>query len=270
MGLWGATWSGPATPSGYASQLIPVFKYYSELLTIASTNNTIVFGEGGGALTATIASGDWTWGEVAWKVKVALEAAGAGTYTVTYSHATRKFTIAKSAGTFTLDVGGSANDALDDLGYTSDKSGALTYTSDISVPSQATLTCTSRIVQPDLDLETEREDLVVESGRKESVHHGDHERYVFRLEFESTATALGLVDMWRRAGRYGNEIDLYPDSADLTNFATGYWDTTRPAIRRSRIYRLWDVEFPFRFKQPAPAGSSTLKPRDFYDRRPTS
>lgn len=271
MGLWGGTWSGPATPSGYASVLIPLFKYYSELITVGSTNNTITFGEGGSALTATVASGTWSWGELAWKVKVALEAAGTGTYTVTYTHSARKFTIAKSTGTFTLDVGGNANDLLDDMGFTSDKAGALTYTSDTSVPAQTTLTCTQRARGPQLESDATREDTDIESGRRESTFYGEVERYTFRLEFESVAVAQGIYDMWRGAGRYGNAIDFYPDSTDTTNFVTVLWDAKSHGLREMTdrgLFRLYEVEFRLRIKNPT--GSSTIKGRDFLDRRPSS
>lgn len=276
---WGTTRTAPATPTGYASVLEPVFKYYSATLTVSATNNTITFGEGGADLTATVASGTWRWGdELCAKIKRALDAASdvAGnnsTFTVTYDHTTRKFTISKASGTFTLNHGGSANDLLDDIGFTGDKSGALTYTSDVAVPGQTTLTCTKRVRMPQVEAEVTREDTEHESGRKESVYQGEVVRYPFRLEFESVATAQGFWDMWDSCAKYGNEIEFYPDAADTTAYAIGYWDTKRPVIREltdKSLFRLFDIEFPFRFKMPAPFGDSTLKPRDFFDRRPTS
>lgn len=269
---WGGAWGGAASASGYATPKIPVFRFYSELLTVGSTNNTITFGEGGGALTATVESGTWSYGgDLPYKIKVALEAAGAGTYTVSYSHATRKFTIVKDSGTFTLDAGGNSNDFLDDIGFTSDASGALTYTSDTAVPSQTTLTCTTSVKGPQYEDETRREDFDTDAGIRTSAFHGDVERYTFRLEHETVAVAQGFFDMWHRAGKYGLAIDYYPDSTDLTNFVTVFWDakTFRPReMTAENLYRLYAIDIPLRFKKPA--GSSTHVPKDFIDRRPSS
>lgn len=59
---------------------------------------------------------------------------GAGTYSVTYTAATRKYTIAYSAGNFSLAFSGAAGTiAKNVLGFTGNKSGAATYDSDIAV-----------------------------------------------------------------------------------------------------------------------------------------
>lgn len=269
--LWGTTRSAPATPTGSASVLIPTFKYYSETITISSTNNIIPFGEGGGALLATVESGTWHFGELRYKVKKALEAAGAGTYEVDYDLGSRKFAIEQTAGgTFTLDVGGDAADLLPSLGFTSDKSGALAYTADVAVPAETSFTATTRIRMPQVEPEVFREDTIHESGRSESVYQGEVVRYPFRLEFESDTTARAFWDMWDSCAKYGNAIDLYPDSTS-GQFVTVLWDTKQPKIREMTdrgLYRIYEIELPLRFK--VPKGSSTLKPRDFLDRRPSA
>jgi hypothetical protein len=253
---------------GYASQLLPIFKYYARTITIASTNDTITFGEGGGALTASIENGTWTYGELAWKVKVALEAAGAGNYTVTYVYSTRCFTFTKSAGTFTLDAGATADDLLPSMGITVDKSGALTYTGS-AVPSQTTVTCTQRIRDPQIKPMSQLDVTRADSGRRESCQYGTTERLAFRIEFETVAVAQAIYDMWNTAAKFGDSIDLYPDSTDGTNYVTVYWDAPEfPGRQTPRgLYRLWDFEFALEIAVPA-AGTYTL--RDFIDRRPTS
>lgn len=257
---------------GNASVLIPVLKWYAEEIEItAAANDTITFGEGGGALVATLTTGTYSWGALAYEVKRALEVAGAGTYTVTYSHSTRKFTIAKDAGTFTLDVGATSDDALDDMGYTSDKSGSLTYTSDTAVPSQSTLTCTERIRRPQLEIDADREDVVLETGRRESTFHGFKERYSFTLEFESVATFQSLYDLWRQCAAYGIAFQFYPDSTAGSAYFDAYWDAKTFPVREMtdrRLYRLYQVEMSLLIKTPK--GSSTIVARDLIDRRPSS
>lgn len=269
MSAWGVAWGGPATPTGYVSALNPVFKYYAERVTISSTNNTITFGEGGGALTGTVASGNWSWGELAWKVKVALEAAGAGTYTVTYSHTTRKFTITKDSGTFTLDYDG-ANNVIDDMGFTGDKSGALTYTSDTAVPAQTTLTLTQRIKEPEVIPIADRQVTRLSSGRRETTLHGVQARYRFRIEFETVASAQGLYDFWANCAAFGNSFEFYPDSTDLTQFFEAYWDAEQFPVRRSQVYRLYEVDMDLEIKAPEGSSTITTAARALLDRRPTA
>lgn len=101
-------------------------------------NNTIDFDEGGPALLATIASGNYaTPAEYAAAVKAALDAAGGQVYTVTYSGVTNEFTIS-AAGVFGLLWSTGANfatSAARDLGFddSADDTGLTSYTSDSSV-----------------------------------------------------------------------------------------------------------------------------------------
>jgi len=75
-------------------------------IVIDATNNKIDFTEDGGAeLTATLSSSTYilgassaTSGTLCAEIKTALEAAGAGTYTVSYSRTTKKMTIEVSTG----------------------------------------------------------------------------------------------------------------------------------------------------------------------------
>jgi len=259
---------------GNASVLIPMFKYYPERVIIASTNDTLVFRETTAVdLTAEVESGTWSWAELAWKIKVALEAQGGSTYTVSYAHSTRKYTILSDGvgggGLFEIRVGG-ANDGWDDVGYTAHTSGALTYTSDTAAPAaQTTLTATQRARGAQLETEAMIEVTEVESGRREAVHHGQIDRYTFRLEFESVAVAQGFRTMWDDAGKYGAEIDLYPDSTAGSEYVTGYWDTSRPRIHMMLdrgLYRLYEIDFTLRFKVPA---TGTIEAAELLDRRPS-
>lgn len=107
-------------------------------ITVSAANNKIDFTEGGGALAATVASGEYShdgttdYGGLSTAIKTALQSAGAGTYTVTYDNDTDKFTIVKSAGTFTLKFSTGTNVATSihtSLGFnTTDLTGSLTYT----------------------------------------------------------------------------------------------------------------------------------------------
>jgi len=267
-GLWGA---GSGGGSSYVSVKIPKFVYRPARVTIVSgALDQITFGEGGGALTATVAPGEYTWGALAQMIQVALEAAGAGDYTVTYSLTTRMYTLVKSAGTFTLDYSAGTRDLLPTIGITADKSGALTYTSDSAVPSETTITCTQLSRHHDAPDECDRADFEAGSGRTEHSLIVARERLTFTVEFESTAVHRTLKDMWRLAGRYGAPIDYYPDST-LSDYITVIWDQPRyPLAEMTRdrgLYRRYAGELAFRVRVPA---GGTITARAFDDRRPSS
>lgn len=115
-----------------------------QTITISSSNQHIDFNIGAGDLDATIATGSYVIGTssatastLCKAIKDALFAADAtGTYTVTYSRTTKKFTITRSTGTLNIKwTTGSnvANGAATTLGYTADDTGSLSYTSDSEV-----------------------------------------------------------------------------------------------------------------------------------------
>jgi hypothetical protein len=101
---------------------------------VDSTNNLIDFNEGSGELTATIAIGNYTLTDFAAAVESAMNTAGTFTYTVTVNRTNRKLTIATSDGNFSLlaSTGTStASGAWSLMGFNpTDKTGAMTYTSD--------------------------------------------------------------------------------------------------------------------------------------------
>lgn len=107
---------------------------------IDSTNNALDFAEpsGGVELNATISSGTYTPSELATEIKTQLDATGGGTYSVSYSDSTGKWTITYDSGgdpDFDLLWSTGTNTATsigDTLGFdtSSDDTAALTYTGD--------------------------------------------------------------------------------------------------------------------------------------------
>jgi hypothetical protein len=104
------------------------------LFVIGATNKYIDFDEGGAELTATLATGNYNGTTLATEIKTKMDAAG-GTYTITYSETTGKFTIYRAGGNFTLrwqSGTNTANTVGTTLGFvvSSNDTGADTYTSD--------------------------------------------------------------------------------------------------------------------------------------------
>jgi len=104
------------------------------LFVVDDNSKHIDFDEGGAELTATLAKADYTGASLAAEIKTKLDAAGALTYTVTYSETDAKFTIAASAN-FTLRFNTGTHKATDisDLcGYSdaANKTGSDSYESD--------------------------------------------------------------------------------------------------------------------------------------------
>lgn len=99
--------------------------------TVTSENNLIDFKEGAGPeLTATLTVGDYSLTEYAAEIKRVLDAAGALTYTVTFSRSTRVITITTTS-TFSLLVSSGTHigtGAFSMMGFTgADRTGASTY-----------------------------------------------------------------------------------------------------------------------------------------------
>jgi len=94
----------------------------ADSFTIDASNNTIIFDEGGGNLTATIATGTYDGAGLATAVANALNAAGALTYTVTYTAGADgrppKFVIS-ATGNFTPHWADSSTTAEQILGFRS-------------------------------------------------------------------------------------------------------------------------------------------------------
>lgn len=100
---------------------------------VDATNNKINFNEGAAELTSTITSGTYTSTTLATEIKTQLEAAGAATFTVTFSSTTGKWTIVSNGATFQLLNNTGTNQAVSllkvALGFANtDRTGTLTYT----------------------------------------------------------------------------------------------------------------------------------------------
>lgn len=100
---------------------------YEFKVDIDATNNKLNFSEGGGELTATITSGEYTLAALAAAIKTAMDAAG-GTYTVSVT--SDKFTIT-STSAFSLLIASGTNlltSVFSHIGFTGgDVTGLLTY-----------------------------------------------------------------------------------------------------------------------------------------------
>lgn len=109
------------TTSGFPTQAVKMITLESiefpfSFYIFNSTNNVITFNEGGSDLTATITPGNYTETQLAAEIKTQMEAAGALTYTVTYSDITLKLTIA-ATGAFSLNWANSTSLAYKLLGW---------------------------------------------------------------------------------------------------------------------------------------------------------
>jgi hypothetical protein len=113
-------------------------------LIVNPLNKHIDFTEGGSALLATLTEGEYDADDLASEIDTQLEAAGANTFTVTFSRTTGKYTIAVASGqTLAIQWASGANvatSAATTLGFTADDSGAETYTSDAAVATNTWLT----------------------------------------------------------------------------------------------------------------------------------
>ena len=102
--------------------------------TIGSASFSIDLNEGAGELQANIGIGSYTFQELANELSRALNLVGGQEYTITINRTTRTFTIA-APGNFTLLVTTgtrAGSSAYGVLGFTSNKTGSNSYTSDVS------------------------------------------------------------------------------------------------------------------------------------------
>jgi len=104
------------------------------LFVITTANHHLDYDIGAAELNAIITAGSYNGTTLAAEIQTQLNATG-GTFTVTYSLTTGKFTIARAAGNFTLRWQSGANTAATigtAIGFiiTADDTGAATYTSD--------------------------------------------------------------------------------------------------------------------------------------------
>jgi len=259
-----------------ASVLIPQFKYYARTFTIADgDNDEIGFKEdsAGSVLTATVAAGTYVYGELAYQVKKALEAAGDSTYTVRYDYSAREFTLTSDgsggAGDFELDVASAGlDDLLPALGFAADQTGALTYTGS-AVPSQTTMTFTKELRFPRVRRRPDRDTLELENGRNEVTLFGSSETITAFVEDETPAVAQAYYDLVTEAAEHGAVVEFYPDStsADYAEVQFLGDDFSPEEQIGEGLYRHYRISFNLRI---SPTNAGTLTARDFLDRRPSS
>jgi hypothetical protein len=98
---------------------------------ITTSNQKLYFDEGGGTLTATIATGTYDADALAGQIESHMEAAGAHSYTVNFKHGLKKFRITDDTGTFELLGTSSVNAIWDTIGYDASDTGfAAVHTAD--------------------------------------------------------------------------------------------------------------------------------------------
>lgn len=260
------------TPGGFVYIGVPLIRYQPETKTIDSTNSEIVFREtAGAALLARVELGTHSWGALAYKVKKALEDAGGSTYTVTYDHKNHLFTLtsngAGGGGIFQLVVGAAAYDLLPGLGFRTTQTGALTYTSELPVGGYEPLEFEKVLRDPQLSGEDAREETAFQTGASETAYYGGSDVFTGYVEHETAEVGKAVRDFWDSCARRGNKFEFYPDKTRSAFFEATWQGGTYP-VRNTDVYRLLRVDFSVRFK--VPPGASTLKPRDFMDRRPSS
>lgn len=259
----------------FQSVLIPMFKYYPRRIVIDASNNEIGFREttAGSLLTAVLTEGTYTYGGLAYEIKVALQLQGDSVYTVRYDYTTRKYTLTSDGSgggnDFELDVGAASADLLPSIGFAADQTGALAYTSS-AVPSLSTLTFSENLRAPRVTRTVNREDLALRSGRTESISLGGVSEYEFSVEYETAAVALAFMDMVLDSAEYGATIQFFPDSTDTTNYVDVVFPGKTWAPREmvdEGLYRLYAWQVRLREKIP---NTGTLEMRSLIDRRPSS
>jgi len=182
------------------------FEYRPQVAVVTVNNFDLRFQEvtAGPTLLAVIQVGTWTVEELCHQTKVAMEAVGASIYNVSYSRATRLFTIESDLsggdGTFTRVDG--VQNAWTGLFGNPSGGGTSPYVSTVKTPSLVTFTTTASIRKPSIKMKPNRAVLETESGARWTTYHGTDETYSFSLEFESVATAQAAYAMLRDAAEH--------------------------------------------------------------------
>lgn len=104
--------------------------------TVSNSNNQLVFDEGGGDLTATVANGSYTASGLATAIKTAMDSAGS-TFTISYSTSTKKYTLAQTTpATFNLHCTNTTNAIWSLIGFSTsaNKTGSTSYAADTAAP----------------------------------------------------------------------------------------------------------------------------------------
>jgi len=155
-------------------------------------------------------------GELCQMAKIALENVGGSLYDVTFDHNTGMYTFTSNGqgggGIFTIDTTVPGNNWFSAFGFSSSRTGLLTYTSSGSTVIVQTITMGTRIRKPRITRREIAQPLQLASAERWAVYRGAREQYRFVLEFESIANAQAAFKMFRDAALFGGSIELLPDS----------------------------------------------------------
>src|SRR6056297_1675110 len=225
--------------------------YYG--FTVTEDNKFLDFDEGGSELTAEVDLGNNTLSTIGDRVAGALNDAGTNTYTVSVDRETRKFTIT-SDGTLNLRVTTGtnvANSLYSDIGFTTNKTGSLSYESDVSAGST---------YEPQFKLQSylsssDNKELVKAtinestSGALEIVTFGSKSFYEFDIRYinnfqqpsggpvKSNATGVSDVRAFLDFCIEKRNVEFMPDIDDVETYDTILLETT-PESGQGTSYRL--------------------------------
>jgi len=125
---------GTDTPTETASFTVVAHTAFTVTL---NTNDYIDFTEdGGGEVSAHLTAGTYTLAGLLAEIKTRMEAVGSGTYTVSFSTTTKKFTIAKDSGVFVILWNSGTNNAKAAdtlLGFAADTASSISATSPTAI-----------------------------------------------------------------------------------------------------------------------------------------
>lgn len=221
--------------------MINTFSIFYYGYDITPDNIFMNFNEGGSELTATLAIGSYSFTGLAEKIETALNAAGALTYTVTANRVGRTYTIA-ATGTFSLLASTGSQVATSPwslIGFSTDQSGASTYTGTVSGSSYTPQFILQDYI-PTTNWRSASQSTVnkTASGRVELIKFGDEEfmqcnfKWITDIAQPSggpiTNSASG-VQLFRDFAAHlitKAPVEFMPDTAVRTTFETLLLDST--------------------------------------------
>lgn len=247
--------------------LNPQFIYTPRMFDAQATDRLMQFEEtNGNNKFALYGQGIFWPSDLARSVKAALDKEGDSVYDAVFAPDTRKFTISSDGsgggGVFNIEVAGSG---WARLGFTSNKSGSLSYVGDVAVPAQKTITLVERMRRPQLEQRPAGSLTEIDSGARWAVFQGIQDRYTFLMEFEKVSESQDVWRMIRDAGLLGQDMEFRPSAAST--------DGVKIQIVRDSfqwvtpVYRRYAMVFQIEIVRPADSGDDFIA-RDLLDRGP--
>lgn len=207
---------------------------------VTSANNRVLWNEGAGLLSATIAEGIYSDLELAGLVKIAMDATG-GTYSITRDGDTELFDVTRldSADPFTLY----ACSLFFYMGYSVDHSGAVSYDADLPTPAMVYLELTEPVRSPEYThSEPQKETHRSLSGRRRSTSPEAQEyKWEADLRFPSYAALETFLDFigWATGGAC---FRWWPDRTDWTRWVlVQLLDDEITPEERLPIFKNWTI-----------------------------